>query len=231
MALYDIEGYKVSAGGGTATVEQPHEGKKCLCIGDSNMAFMGGMAKWNLNYLFSEIGMTCVNFAQSGSHWYWDYEGEDLTTTNHGVGIGQLNDFLAQYGENQTEYTMGLFLLGTNDHADLLGSFDDEPGTPSVVGYMRYTIEKMLSLPGWKQGRLFGIIPARRYDGIDKPGELEEKIVMIKRVYEDYSIPYVDMFYASNIRQADLRETDNVHLLEEAYEKMTMMVRNMINSH
>jgi lysophospholipase L1-like esterase len=86
-------------------------------------------------------------------------------------------------------------------------------------------------MEGFKQGVLIGIIPARRYDGIDTEEEMQTKVAMIKRVYEDYCIPYVDLYYASNIRQADLRATDNVHLLEEAYKKMTMMVRACINSH
>ena len=228
MAIYDIDGYKISSGSGGG-IERPHEEKKCLCIGDSNMQFMDGMAKWTLKNLFSGIGMDCVNYAQSGSHWY--YHEHELDTTDHNVGIGQLNDFLQQYGESQSLFSMVLFLLGTNDHAEDLGNFEDAPGTRSTVGYMRYTIEKILSLEGFKKGRLFGIIPARRYDGIETLEELQSKVDMIKRVYEDYSIPYVDLFYASNIRQADLRDSDKVHLLEEAYEKMTLMVRSMINSH
>lgn len=226
MALYDINGNAIATNAASAN---SHEGERCLCIGDSNMQFMSGMHTWTLSNLFAGIGMECVNMAQSGSHWY--YPGYALNTTNHGVGIGQLNDFINTYGENQSLYSMCLFLLGTNDHAEHLGTFEDASGTESVVGYMRYTIEKILSMEGFKQGVLVGIIPARRYDGIDTEEEMQAKVAMIKRVYEDYSIPYVDLYYAGNIRQADLRSTDNVHLLEEAYKKMTMMVRACINSH
>lgn len=228
MAIYDINGNVVNTGDSGYL---PHAGEKAFCIGDSNMQYWQSVfTKNKLSDCLAKCGITSFeNYAQSGSHWYTS--GYDLTTTDRTLAIGQINEFVNNFGANQTDYTLCLMLFGTNDHESDLGSFSDVSGANTTVGYMRYAIDKLLSIEAFAKGALFGIIPCRRYDGIDTEAQLRAKVDMIKTVYEDYSIPYADMYYAGNVRQIDMRSTDNVHYNEDGRKKLCDCVSSLINSH
>ena len=224
MPLYDGYGNLISTGSVNNNICTPHYGYNCLVLGDSNLQFMSGAGNGcTLNNLFSGIGMGCLSYAASGAAWHWE-NGEN-------TAFGQLDNFLTTYGEEQTVYTKCLIMMGTNDETP--GTYSDLAGAETMVGQMRAVLDKLLSVPAFATGTIWGILPPLRYDD-NYTGHadecMEEKVELLKKVYADYCIPVLDLYYGGNIRQADMKE-DKIHLSDGGYKKLTNNVRAFINTH
>ena len=223
MALYDGNGNLLSVGEVNTAVCMPHYGHNCLVLGDSNLAFMSGAGNgYTLNNLFAGIGMSCISYANSGAAWYWE-NGEN-------TAMSQLNSFISGNGEDQTTYDRCLIMMGTND--EISGSYEDAAGTTGMVGQMRSCLDRLLSLYAFSTGWIWGVLPPLRDDTYAGHADeiMVEKVELLRKVYADYCIPVLDLYYGGNIRQADLKE-DNIHLSDNGYKKLTTIVRAFINSH
>lgn len=225
MALYDGYGNLISAGtgGGNTAVSMPHYGYNCLVLGDSNLAFMSSAGNGcTINNLFAGIGMSCRCYAGSGAAWYWS--GMSNTASS------QLDAFISQYGENQNVYTRCLIMMGTND--EIPGAYTDAAGADTMVGKMRQALDRLLSMPAFATGIVWGVLPPLRYDDYtgNAKKSMPEKVELLRKVYADYCIPVLDLYYGGNLRQADMK-ADNIHLSDGGYKKLTTAVRGFINSH
>lgn len=224
MALYDGNGNLLATGEVNTAVCMPHYGHNCFVIGDSNLAFMSNATNGcTLNNLFTGIGMSYLSYAASGAAWYW--------SGGNNTAMGQLNTLIDTYGEDQTVYTRCLIMLGTND--EVPGTYEDVAGTATMVGQMRSALDKLLSLPAFSAGTIWGVLPPLRYDDsqtLHADECMEEKMELLRKVYADYCIPVLDLYYGGNIRQADMRP-DNIHLDASGYKKLTTAVRAFINAH
>lgn len=224
MALYDGNGNVISTGEVNTAVCMPHYGHNCFVLGDSNLAFMSSAGNgYTLNNLFSGIGMSCLSYAGSGAAWHW--------SSGNNTALSQLNTFINTYGEDQRVYTRCLIMLGTND--EVPGAYTDTAGAETMVGKMRQALDKLLSLPAFSSGTIWGVLPPLRYDTpqtLHADECMPEKIELLRKVYADYCIPVLDLYYGGNIRQADMK-TDNIHLSDGGYKKLTTAVRAFINTH
>ena len=223
MVLYDINGNLLSTGEGNTAANMPHYGYNCLVLGDSNLAFMSSAGNGcTLNNLFSGIGMSCKSYAGSGAAWNW--------SSGDNTALSQLSSFIDTYGENQTIYTKCLIMLGTNDETP--GTYADAAGAETMVGKMREALDRLLSLPAFASGTVWGVLPPLRYDTYAGNAKscMAEKVELLRKVYADYCIPVLDLYYGGNIRQADMK-ADNIHLSDGGYKKLTTAIRSFINTH
>jgi hypothetical protein len=134
MAIYDITGKVISAGGGG---ESPIAGKRIALLGDSNTQYSAERYK---SYMESTYGCTFVPLGHAGYAWE-TAKGVDATDDS---GVGRVNQIIANVNEDKliTEYDIIIFMFGTN--CTNAGSITDPASDVSTAcGAIRYCFQKI----------------------------------------------------------------------------------------
>lgn len=190
MALYDGNGNIVSVGG---SVDYPIIGARVCAIGDSNTQYMGKNLE---TYVKQYTGIASLrNFGTAGARWE-AWNGETITTITDASGVGKVNQLIASADPNTkkcTDYDIITIMLGTN--CGVKGSLTDtSANVETMCGAMRYCLEKLLYY--YRGARIGGIIPPQR---AEINAEQEERNQLIRAIYEEYSIPYLDLYREGQI--------------------------------
>jgi lysophospholipase L1-like esterase len=190
MALYDVYGNVVSAGG---SVDTPVVGARVCAIGDSNTQYMGNNLE---TYVKKYTGIASLrNFGTAGA-WWEIRDDEDISTTSNASGVGKVNQLIASADpitNKCTDYDIITIMLGTN--CSVKGALSDtSANVETMCGAMRYCLEKLLYY--YRGARIGGIIPPQR---AEINAEQEERNELIRAIYEEYSIPYLDLYRAGQI--------------------------------
>lgn len=211
-------------------VQMPHYGELAVLFGDSNMQFWTAHTPTPTT-CFNAVGMGNISFATSGAKWY--DESETYADSRNGTQslMGQLDKLKEKYPtpNDCPNKMLYILLFGTNDGET--GGYEAKAGEKNLVGAMRYSLNALLEYD--PAANIIGLIPTRRYDsnlGIAY-SLMGEKTEVIKKVYDDYSIPYLDLYNDSNIRRNEINTSDNVHLTDDGYKKLTSILRSFINTH
>ena len=188
MALYDGNGNVVSTNSGSLATNA-----KVCAIGDSNTQYMGTNLE---NYVKQYTGIASLrNFGTAGA-WWEVRAGEDATTTANSSGVGKVNQLIASADPNTQkcdDYDIITIMLGTN--CNERGSLSDTSNNVhTMCGAMRYCLEKLLYY--YRGARIGGIIPPQR---AEINAEQEERNKLIRAIYEEYSIPYLDLYREGQI--------------------------------
>lgn len=216
------------------STEYPHYGKKAILFGDSNLAYWNNTVTGGYpTKCFNAIGLSCKNYASPGATWYTSTGYVDDVTPNSNTMLGQFNTMKADY-PTRNEDNVYLILSGTNDFRP--GEISDSAGADGMVGAMKYTLEKIIEYD--PTALIIGIIPPHRYD-VQTSDEtsigkayltMEQKIPMIKQIYDSFSVPYINLYESSNIRIGDLKE-DKIHLNVSGYSKLQRLIWATVNGH
>ena len=188
MALYDGNGNVLSTNSGSLATNA-----KVCAIGDSNTQYMGTNLE---NYVKQYTGIASLrNFGTAGATWEVR-DGEDATTTANSSGVGKVNQLIASADPNTKkcdDYDIITIMLGTNCNGR--GSLSDTSNNvDTMCGAMRYCLEKLLYY--YRGARIGGIIPPQR---AEINAEQEERNELIRAIYEEYSIPYLDLYREGQI--------------------------------
>lgn len=188
MALYDGNGNVLSTNSGSLATNT-----KVCAIGDSNTQYMGTNLE---NYVKQYTGIASLrNFGTAGATWEVR-DGEDATTTANSSGVGKVNQLIASADPNTKkcdDYDILTIMLGTN--CNKRGSLSDTSNNvDTMCGAMRYCLEKLLYY--YRGARIGGIIPPQR---AEINAEQEERNELIRAIYEEYSIPYLDLYREGQI--------------------------------
>ena len=188
MALYDGNGNILSTNSGSLATNT-----KVCAIGDSNTQYMGTNLE---NYVKQYTGIASLrNFGTAGATWEVR-AGEDATTTANSSGVGKVNQLIASADPNTskcTDYDIITIMLGTN--CNKRGSLSDTSNNvDTMCGAMRYCLEKLLYY--YRGARIGGIIPPQR---AEINAEQAERNELIRAIYEEYSIPYLDLYREGQI--------------------------------
>lgn len=188
MALYDGNGNVLSTNSGSLATNA-----KVCAIGDSNTQYMGTNLE---NYVKQYTGIASLrNFGTAGATWEVR-DGEDATTTANSSGVGKVNQLIASADPNTskcTDYDIITIMLGTNCNASG-GASDTSENVHTMCGAMRYCLKKLLYY--YRGARIGGIIPPQR---AEINAEQEERNKLIRAIYEEYSIPYLDLYREGQI--------------------------------
>ena len=216
------------------STEYPHYGKKAILFGDSNLAYWNNTVTGGYpTKCFNAIGLSCKSYASPGATWYTSTGYVDDVTPNSSTMLGQFNTMKADY-PTRNEDNVYLILSGTNDFRP--GEISDSAGADGMVGAMKYTLEKIIEYD--PTALIIGIIPPHRYD-VQTSDEtsigkayltMEQKIPMIKQIYDSFSVPYINLYESSNIRIGDLKE-DKIHLNVSGYSKLQRLIWVTVNGH
>lgn len=216
------------------STEYPHYGKKAILFGDSNLAYWNNTVTGGYpTKCFNAIGLSCKSYASPGATWYTSTGYVDDVTPNSSTMLGQFNTMKADY-PTRNEDNVYLILSGTNDFRP--GEISDSAGADGMVGAMKYTLEKIIEYD--PTALIIGIIPPHRYD-VQTSDEtsigkayltMEQKIPMIKQIYDSFSVPYINLYESSNIRIGDLKE-DKIHLNVSGYSKLQRLIWATVNGH
>lgn len=188
MALYDGNGNVLSTNSGSLATNA-----KVCAIGDSNTQYMGANLE---NYVKQYTGIASLrNFGTAGATWEVR-DGENATTTANSSGVGKVNQLIASADPNTNkcdDYDIITIMLGTN--CNVRGSLSDTSNNVGTMcGAMRYCLEKLLYY--YRGARIGGIIPPQR---AEINAEQEERNELIRAIYEEYSIPYLDLYREGQI--------------------------------
>ena len=188
MALYDGNGNVLSTNSGSLATNA-----KVCAIGDSNTQYMGTNLE---KYVKQYTGIASLrNFGTAGATWEVR-DGEDATTTANLSGVGKVNQLIASADPDTQkcdDYDIITIMLGTNCNAR--GSLSDTSNNVATMcGAMRYCLEKLLYY--YRGARIGGIIPPQR---AEINAEQKERNELIRAIYEEYSIPYLDLYREGQI--------------------------------
>ena len=188
MTLYDGNGNVLSTNSGSLATNA-----KVCAIGDSNTQYMGTNLE---NYVKQYTGIASLrNFGTAGATWEVR-DGEDATTTANSSGVGKVNQLITSADPNTQkcdDYDIITIMLGTNCNAR--GSLSDTSNNvDTMCGAMRYCLEKLLYY--YRGARIGGIIPPQR---AEINAEQEVRNELIRAIYEEYSIPYLDLYREGQI--------------------------------
>lgn len=211
MAIYDGNGNLLTFDVFTDNmVKNHHYGESAYLVGDSNFQFLiQANSEWpDARYfgeMFNNLGMTFTCNAVSGASWYSTQE--DFHNSKYQVDWLDENVSLNEDGSQNT-YSICIVMLGTND--SVVGTYEDESGTESMVGSMKYCLDKLKTR--FQNGVILGIIPPKRYDTTSYSYDsMGEKIELMKKIYADYSIKAWNCYDCGGIAREQLRE-DLIHL-------------------
>lgn len=190
MALYDGNGNIVSVGG---SADSPIICARVCAIGDSNTQYMGTNLE---TYVKQYTGIASLrNFGTAGA-WWEVKDDEDSTTTENTSGVGKVNQLIASADPQTnkcTDYDVITIMLGTN--CNTMGAVSDtSENVHTMCGAMRYCLEKLLYY--YRGARIGGIIPPQR---AEINAEQDERNDLIRSIYEEYSIPYLDLYREGQI--------------------------------
>ena len=165
---------------------------------------------------------SCIGYAQAGATWECTDTSIDIETTlDKGTVFGQINLLNADVDSESVNPNVITIALGTN--GGVLGEFwEDEVNlilntdTTTIAGAMHVSLQKILSKYTDADIRIGGIIPPQ---GDARVSELNETIkqrnAMIRRIYEFYAIPYLDLEKMGGILSRKYIDNgtlgDNVH--------------------
>ena len=194
MAIYDINGNVLSSGS-TSDVS----GGTWLALGDSIAQYMsdGGYCA----IVEEKLGLAKRHsYATAGAMWECTDTSVDLeTTTVKGNVFGQYNSMKNDVINGIYKPTIITIALGTNGASQ--GEFWADESTKTInkntttmAGAMHTILQKLLSDFSVADVRIGGIIPPQA-EG--RNSELKEnwkvRNDLIRRIYEFYSIPYLDL--------------------------------------
>lgn len=194
MTLYDGKGNEISFASGGGSADYPIIGARVCAIGDSNTQYMNNQLE---TYVKKYTGIASLrNFGTAGAWWEVREDGEEPTTTANNSGVGKVNQLIASADpmtNKCTDYDIITIMLGTNCHA--IGALSDtSANVHTMCGAMRYCLEKLLYY--YRGARIGGIIPPQRAEA---NAEQDERNELIRSIYEEYSIPYLDLYREGQI--------------------------------
>lgn len=186
MALYDVNGSIIAAGGTGGT--NPLEGKKICLIGDSNTQYSGNSFK---NYFENTYGCHFTPLGYAGATW------ENAAGVTHEFSAIARVDALIAKADATTkvcsEYDMVLIMMGTN--CVTAGTVEDTSDNKATMcGAVRYCLEKLLYY--YRKGKVGVILPPQR--NLDNEYQMTRND-LIRKICDEYAVAILDLARSGQI--------------------------------
>lgn len=174
-------------------------GEDWLVLGDSITQYMNdaGITKT----VADAIGVNYFVYALAGAT--WEVSGSTNVATNRSTALGQVANLKQDVSDGLYNPSVITLAFGTN--CTNAGSFSDAKGTSSMVSAMKTVIEDLLTTYDVSKVRIGGIIPPQATGRNPETNDsIKARNDLIRRVYEYYSIPYLDLEKAGYILDANV---------------------------